>query len=471
MRGGLAELTRRVGRYLRRRAHARVEGRARPAGAGAGLRRHGPRRPPRRATALGLALTAVVTAGGCARGDAGTGDGPVTLSLWARSDQAAFMGEIVDSFHRAHRDVRIDLTLIPTGNFVQKLGVAVAGDSGPDLASIDLVYVPFFASSGVLADITERARDLPLDKLSRAHLDQGDYQGRRYALPFTGDSSVLYYNTGLFRRAGLDPDRPPRDWREFHTAAKRISALGKRYHGYHFSGRCGGCNVFTFAPFVWASGGRLLTGPPGEEKPVVGSDPEVRRALELYRTLWREKLVPPQAAADTGAHGMTLFGSGTIGMYATGAFGYSEMRRSYPDVDFRVAPIPGRDGGSAGFAGGDDIAITRNASDEDAAWTFLKWVTRADVQRRHFGRLGLVPVRTDVALGWYSRQGEIEATLARALVNGRTVRSVQENALFNAGTSPWATMISQAVFGGGPDSVTKAVAEAQATMANILSRG
>lgn len=414
--------------------------------------------------------------GGGARdgaGGAGGGrSGKVELSLWARSDQAGFMGDIVDAFNRSQPDVHVDLTLIPAISYVQKLGVAVAGESGPDLASIDLVYVPFFASSGVLADITDRTRGLPgLRKLSRAHLDQGTYRGRRYALPYTGDASVMYYNTELFEKAGLDPDRPPRDWKQFLTAARKIGALGEDTYGYHFSGRCGGCNVFTLSPLIWASGGNLIKGKLGEERPSVGQDPAVARALRLYRTLWREKLMPPQAAADTGAQGVSTFGSGRVGMYPTGAFALAELRKRYPDLKFKVAPIPGRNGGSSSFTGGDDIAITSNSAHKDAAWRFLKWSVRADVQARHFGRAGTVPIRSDVALGSYSRRGPTYATLGRALVHGRTVRSVQENALFNAGTSPWTTMIAKGVFGRSDDSVDRAVADAQSTMANILSRG
>lgn len=426
----------------------------------------------RRRLALLVAVCTVACTAGCGAASGEAGGGPVRLSMWARSDQASFMGKVVDGFNRTHRGVHVDLTIIPTQSFVQKLGVAVAGGSGPDLASIDLVYVPFFASSGVLADLSSRIRTLPrLGKLSRSHLRQGEYRGRRYALPFTGDASVLYYNTELFEKAGLDPDRPPRDWHEFAAAARRISALGKGTYGYHFSGRCGGCNLFSLSPFIWASGGKLIGGSGDSEYPSVGTDPTVAQALRMYRTLWRQGAMPPQAAADTGSQSLSLFGSGRVGMYATGAFALSELHRRYPKVKFKVAPIPGRDGGSSSFTGGDDIAVTSNSPHKDAAWRFLRWSVRADVQRRYFGKSGVVPVRTDVALGPYSRRGATYATLGRALARGRTVRSRQENALFNANTSPWSTMISRAVFGSGRGTVRGATADAQADMVNILSRG
>lgn len=420
-----------------------------------------------RRAALLLLIALSLVAAGCS-GKA-TESGPTTLELWARSDQASFAQGIIDAFNASHDDVKIDLTLIPSENFVQKLGVASAGGSGPDLASIDLVYVPFFAHSGVLADVTERADRLPYkDQLSRPHLQNSTYRERIYSLPFSGDASMLFYNADLFRRAGLDPDRPPRTWAQMYDAAKRIRALGKDYYGYSFSGACGGCNVFTFAPLIWASGGKLIEGTGGDEKPVVGDYPQVADALRFYNRLWDEGLVPPQTKSDAGALAQVPFRTGHIGMFATGSFNVGILDDDYPDLDYRVTPLPGRNGGSSSFTGGDNIAITASSEHPDEAWTFLRWATSAKVQDEHFGKAGVTPIRKDVAAGSYSRRSPVYAAFARALFSGQTIYSVQENALMNGNTSPWVTMISSGVFDGRVD---EAVADAQQTMENILSRG
>ncbi|WP_183091710.1 extracellular solute-binding protein [Streptomyces radicis] len=214
----------------------------------------------------------------------------------------------------------------------------------------------------------------------------------------------------------------------------------------------------------------MVEGEAGDERPVVGEDPAVAQALELYRTLWHEDLATPQSAADSEAQALTLFGGGSVGMYPSGSFSLEELGSTYPDLDFGVTPIPGPDGGSSSFAGGDDIAVTSDSEHPDVAWRFLEWAVEADTQQM-MSEVGTVPVHADVTLGPYSDRGPEYAVLGEAMVNGRTIRSVQENALFNASTSPWVTMIAQGVFGESPDSVDDAVSEAQDAMANILSRG
>ncbi|WP_163504691.1 ABC transporter substrate-binding protein [Fodinicola acaciae] len=412
-----------------------------------------------------LALLVALPLVACGR----TESGPTTLALWARSDESAFLQSVVDAFNRTHTGIKVRMTLIPTGNFVQKFGLAVAGDAGPDLASIDLVYVPFFASAGVLRDITPQVRRLSyLDKLSPAHMRNAQYGSRFYALPFSGDASVLYYNVDLFRQAGLDPDRPPTTWSRIENAATAVKKLGGGRYGFYFSGACGGCNVFTFAPLIWASGGDILRGTGTSQQPSVAASPQVRQALQFYRRLWTSGVVPPQAQTDNGANQFTPFETGKVAMFATGAFGISTFTHDFPNLHFKVTPLPGRDGGSSSFSGGDEIAISRTSQHPDAAWTFISWATSMRAQDRYFGAAGVAPIRTDVALGSYSAKGATYATLAKALVSGRAVYSVQENALINDSTGPWTTMIADAVFGGDIDG---AISRAQKAMSNTISRG
>ena len=70
--------------------------------------------------------------------------------------------------------------------------------------------------------------------------------------------SILLWNKGLFKQAGLDPEKPPTTLDEVYEYAKKIRAIGPDTYGYYFSGNCGGCNIFTQAPSMWGSGAHLL---------------------------------------------------------------------------------------------------------------------------------------------------------------------------------------------------------------------
>ncbi len=54
--------------------------------------------------------------------------------------------------------------------------------------------------------------------------------GKMLSIPFNSSTPVLYYNKDAFRKAGLDPENPPKTWPELAEAAhKIIAAKGAKY--------------------------------------------------------------------------------------------------------------------------------------------------------------------------------------------------------------------------------------------------
>ncbi len=49
------------------------------------------------------------------------------------------------------------------------------------------------------------------------------------SLPFNITTAVLFYNKDAFRRAGLDPEKPPKTWEEFEEIAKVLKKQGFKY--------------------------------------------------------------------------------------------------------------------------------------------------------------------------------------------------------------------------------------------------
>jgi multiple sugar transport system substrate-binding protein len=156
------------------------------------------------------------------------------------------------------------------------------------------------------------------------------YNKKWYSVPFTGDASALFYNKDLFKKAGLDPNKGPTTYAEVINAAKKITALGGGNKGFYFSGACAGCQVFTFAPAIWASGGDMF-GPIGEPK---FNDPKVAAGLRYYNTMWKNGYVPEGAKTDDGKNFASMFYSGKVGMQVSGSFMIPELVNNHKDINF-----------------------------------------------------------------------------------------------------------------------------------------
>jgi sn-glycerol 3-phosphate transport system substrate-binding protein len=53
-----------------------------------------------------------------------------------------------------------------------------------------------------------------------------DTKGNMLSFPFNSSTPIFYYNKDLFRKAGLDPNAPPKTWPEVEAAAKKLQAAG-----------------------------------------------------------------------------------------------------------------------------------------------------------------------------------------------------------------------------------------------------
>ncbi|WP_336855519.1 sugar ABC transporter substrate-binding protein [Sinomonas albida] len=419
--------------------------------------------------ALAIAATLAVSATACGGTssspslDSANGEPTGTISLWARDSQKGFMDLLANAYNKSHK-AQVQVTIIPAANFVQKFGTAAAGGSGPDVASIDLVYLPYFASTGVLEDITDDASKLPYkDKLSPSHQKLSTWEGKTYALPFTAEASVLFYNKDLFKQAGLDPNKPPANFQEMLDDAKKIRALGPDIYGFTMAGQCGGCNVFEFTPTVWASGGSILSD---DGKTAKLDSQEVTDSLNFYKQMHDAGVMPEAAKTDTGTAQAALFQGGKVGMVNLGAF-FSQTLNNDKKVDYGIAPIPGKTGGSASFAGGDNIAVTTGSKNKAAAWDFVKWAT-GDEAQTILADNSIVPVRTDIVESKYATKDPRNAIFSQSLKTGKTPYSVVENKIFNDNNGPWATMINEAVFGGDVQAAQK---KAQQAAQQIIQTG
>jgi multiple sugar transport system substrate-binding protein len=410
---------------------------------------------------LGGALAAAMAGVAALASPAQAGE---TLTMWVRASGANAAQHLVDLWNGGHPD-KIALTVIPDNQMVSKLATSVKAAEAPDLISFDLIYMPDFMRAGFLTDITDQVKDdADFGKVAPAFTNLATYKGRLYGTGFTPDVSILIYNKDLFRKAGLDPDKPPRSLGEIHEDAKKIRALGPDIYGYYFSGSCPGCNIFTTSPMMVASGAKILPRDSSEE-PLDGAG--VKQVLQLYRDMWSEGLVPKSAQADNGANFVATFKTGKIGIQGAGGFLISDLKKDVPDMDFGVTFLPGaKEGEASAFVGGDVVAIPKGGKHAEIALQFVKWELTDEAQLEGLARNNIIPSRTDLADNKYFKSEPRVVTTAKAVGIGYVPWVFHFNDMVNSDSSPWIQMIQAAIFDGKVD---EAVAAAKARMKDIES--
>ncbi len=389
-----------------------------------------------------------------------------TFSLWVRSDGSEFMPKLVKAFNAKGED-KAELQIVPVNELVQKYAIAAAGGSQPDALSLDLIFTPSFAQAGQLKDMTAFAKSLPYyESLSHAHLSVGTYDGKIYGMPFSADASVLVWNKDLYKKAGLDPEKAPANWDDIRKAAEAIGALGDDTYGFYFSGNCGGCNIFTFTPLIWASGGNLFED---EGAKATVKTPQMKDALEFYRGMAKDGLVPAGSQTDSGSNFFAAFAGGNIGLTPSGSFAIGALNNQYPDLDYGVTYLPGKDGNWSSFAGGDNIVVSAKTDDDKmpAIEAFIKFAYSTEGQTI-LAKNGSLPVRADVAEAALEGLDSRYLIAAKAMDKGRTPYTPVFNDLINSLNGPWVNMLNKAFFADSSEEVDEAMDEAQEEMQSII---
>ena len=57
-------------------------------------------------------------------------------------------------------------------------------------------------------------------------------KGEMLSFPFNSSSTIMWYNKDAFKKAGLNPDAPPKTWPEVFAAAKKLKAAGYATCGF-----------------------------------------------------------------------------------------------------------------------------------------------------------------------------------------------------------------------------------------------
>jgi len=391
----------------------------------------------------------------------GVDDGTV-LTLWTRAPMELQANLLVEAYNSTHEN-QVELTITPNDDYVAKVGAAAGSGDLPDLFAADIVYVPNWTQAGLFSDITDRIASLPFaDSLNQGHIDAGTYDGAQYVLPFVLDLSVMFWNKDLYREAGLDPEQGPTTLAEFKEQALAVQALNKPdVYGSYFGGMCGGCNVFTLFPHIWASGEDVMNAE-GTESLLDGD--AAREVYQTWHDLYVAGALAPGSMDESGPTWVGPFQEGRIGVQPYPA---TLLATASETIDVGVTGLPGVDGGVATFIGGDGVGISKDSEVTEQAWNFLAWLMSEDAQVGVLAQNGDVVSRTDLIDNEYSSADPRVMTVNEVASdpNSKTPVATNFQQAFNALDSPWQVLVRNMIFGDGSQ-----LEEANTSITDVLSQ-
>ena len=353
-------------------------------------------------------------AGGGALGLAGAGlapgvvraQAPTRIVFWHA--MGGNLGEtvvkaFVNTFNASRKDVQVEAQFQGTyDDLINKLRASLQSSAGPAIAQVYDIGTRFMIDTKGVVPVQEfiDKEKFDLTALEANILAYYRVGNTLYSMPFNTSTAILYYNKDMFKKAGLNPSRPPRTFEEIEEYAKRLVSSGATSAGITIS-----IYGWFFEQLMARQGALYADHGNGRDAAatsvVFNKQEEGARILEWWARMVKAGIAsnPGRAPAGNAAAQRAISGGQTAMIFESTATLRSLLTQSGGRFELGTGYFPkppqAKNGGS--IVGGASVWILkgRPPAEQQAAWEFAKFITAPPQQAAWYSGTGYFPIRKD----------------------------------------------------------------------------
>ena len=289
----------------------------------------------------------------------------ISMINWGDPGDDKVYDAAVSRFNKKYPNVKVKssfVTIKSWPDYIDKLVASVAAGNPPDVINIAIEGFRLGESKGLWAPLSLKF------------------------LPNTFQQMLIYYNTKLFKDAGVAEPTADWTWNDFLSAAQKLTKGEGADKTYGFA-----IPFFNFglSPWFFSNG---TAGFAKDLKTPTFSDPKMVESVTFLNDLVNKHKVSPNPA---GVDPYGLFGSGKVAMTGAGHWlvnGY----KAAGFKDWNVAPWPKKTT-QATVYGISGFGIYKKSKNQDLAWELLKELASPTTQASWAKLGGGNPASADAA--------------------------------------------------------------------------
>ncbi len=307
---------------------------------------------------------------------------PVTLTIATVNNPDMKIMQALSTQFTEETGIELNWSILPENELRQKVTEDVALGAGKfDIVTIGILEVknwvnyewivpldPFFKQMNA----AER-EGYDLNDVLQSVREGLSVDGNLYALPFYGETSIVYYRKDLFEKAGLTmPEEPT--WDQMYEFASKLHDPGNGVYGLVLRGLPGwGENMAVFGTMINAFGARWYDMNWNAQF----NTPEMRNAFETYYKLIKS-VCEPGATGVGFTEGLTLMAQGKGAIWydaSVGAGSLNDTNQSTVAGKLGYARAPWAKKHNNGWLWAWSLAMESASKHKNEAFDFLTWAT------------------------------------------------------------------------------------------------
>jgi len=282
-----------------------------------------------------------------------------------------------------------------TDNYDNNLELAFQSNQAPDIFRPKSEIVPY-VKKGMTIPIDEFLTDADRERYGDTLGIQNVnvYDGKTYSIPTYGNNYRLIYNKDVFRKAGLDPDKPPQSMEELREYARIITEKlkGEGVYGFAMNLKNAYSAMYRSVDEV----ARLSDMFYYDFEDGNYDFTEYAKVVQSFADIYADGSFFPGAESLDIDPLRTQFALGNIGMYISGYWEVAVYDSQFPtEQEWAACVMPSYDGVVDGVntmnSAGRSYCISSQCEHPEAAWEFIKFITSdefmAEYQEKGYGNI------------------------------------------------------------------------------------
>jgi multiple sugar transport system substrate-binding protein len=305
---------------------------------------------------------------------------PVTLQFqqwWEPELPSGALKQLMDEFTAQNPNISVTLLSNPFSTTQQQETAGAATGTMACVVGLDGAWVYTFYQQGAISNLSDIMKTAGYDESQLSA--QIKENGSTYMIPVVNFVYPLFYNEDMFSKAGIA--NPPSFRSEFADDAKKLTS-GNVY-GWVIPLSLelpNGIQNDTMS-WLWASGGSMLK----DGQPNLTNNPDLASTLEFIKGLYDAKVITPGAFTLQEPDKVTEFTNLRVGMMIDSMAHITLIRKSAPDLNYNIAPIPAADGytGKRGIPYASwGIGIAQDCQNKAEAWKLVDYLMSEQVNAK-----------------------------------------------------------------------------------------
>ncbi|MEU0884229.1 sugar ABC transporter substrate-binding protein [Lentzea sp. NPDC005914] len=306
--------------------------------------------------------------------------GEITFQTWSlKPKYTDYVNGVIEAFQKQHQGTTVKWVDQPADGYLAKVMADASAGSLPDVINVppDLSFP--LAKAGQLVDLDQALKEAKPEYLENAwQAFEIPGKGGCYGFPWYLNTGPVFYNKALFRQAGLDPDKPPTNFKELEQQAlqlaqKKVAMLGQTPTIADFG--LYGVKVFENDKFIF-------------------NDAKGVEFVESYKRMYDAGALVPEALTQNYTGAGAKFMAQQTALNPGSAYDLGKFKTDAPSLYANIGiTTPITNTGSANmFLHG--VSVPKSSKNQATALAFGRFVTNAENQVKFSKLASIFPSTT-----------------------------------------------------------------------------